>query len=189
MCFRLTSHARKHHGRGRALLGFLAGAALLALSACNTLPDSGPTERAVLKAAQNKQTNPLGFHRLPVTPRLAGVLSAEIPPLISSIDNAAAISPTNDRNGIGNTLTITVFELGSGLFAPSSGAAGAASTTGLSAGPAANVTNQNLPLTHVASAGTITLPYVPRGRDAGLSPTALSLRFLHRRAVPPQTLQ
>ncbi|MBS1095861.1 polysaccharide biosynthesis/export family protein [Gluconobacter wancherniae] len=174
MCFRLTFHARQHCGSGRSLRGCLAGIGLLALGACNTLPDSGPTERVVLKAAQTKQLNPLGFHILPVNPKLAEVLSAEIPPLISSIDNAASILSTNDRIGAGDTLTITVFELGSGLFAASSGTAGAASATGLSTGPAANVTNQNLPPTQVEADGTISIPYVGRLRAAGLTPQVLA---------------
>ncbi|WP_240993613.1 polysaccharide biosynthesis/export family protein [Asaia bogorensis] len=108
------------------------------------------------------------------------MLSTEIPPLISSIDNAETISSTNDRIGAGDILTITVFELGSGLFTPSSGAAGAAgaasaaSATALSTGPAANVTNQNLPPTQVEADGTISIPYVGRLRAAGLTPQALA---------------
>ncbi|NVN45138.1 polysaccharide export protein [Asaia siamensis] len=171
MCFRLTFNARQHCDPERTLRGFLVVAGLLSLSACNTLPDSGPTESVVLKAAQKKELNPLGFHVLPITPQLAGVLSAEVPPLISSIDNASATASSNDRIGAGDTLTITVFELGSGLFAPSSGAA---SATGLPTGPAANVTNKNLPPTQVEADGTISIPYVGRLRAAGLTPQALA---------------
>ncbi|GBR51646.1 capsule polysaccharide export protein [Neokomagataea thailandica NBRC 106555] len=168
------SYKRRAFNFGRGVVGCFSTVGLFALAACNTLPDSGPTERAVLETANNKQLNPLGFHILPVTPQLASVLSAEIPPLISSIDTAAVAPSTNDRIGAGDVLAITVFELGSGLFAPSSGASGAASANGLSAGPAANVTNQNLPPTQVEADGTIFVPYVGRLRAAGLTPQALA---------------
>lgn len=174
MHFQLSSYVRRQSDIRRILLGCFFGLGFLPLSACNTLPDSGPTESMVLKAAQNKQLNPLGFHILPVTPEISGILSAEVPPLISSINSAESKSSSNDRIGAGDILTITVFELGSGLFAPSSGAAGAASATGLSAGPAANVTNQNLPPTQVEADGTIFIPYVGRLQATGLTPQALA---------------
>jgi len=158
----------------RRLLFCLSGLGLTLLGGCNTLPDSGPTESRVLRSAQSKQLNPLGFRILPVTPQVAGILSSEIPPLISSLDTASAPPSTNDRIGAGDTLTITVFELGSGLFAPSSTSGASAGALGLPTGPSANVTNQNLPPTQVAADGTISIPYVGRLRAAGLTPQALA---------------
>ncbi|WP_237442333.1 polysaccharide biosynthesis/export family protein [Saccharibacter sp. 17.LH.SD] len=141
------------------------------LSGCSSLPDSAPTEQAVLKSVKKPETNPLGFRILPVTPQLAAILSSEVPPIISSLDKASNRQVRNDRIGVGDVLTVTVFELGNGLFASSQSTSG---SEGLPVGPAASVTNQNLPPTEVEADGTISIPYVGRLRAAGLTPQELA---------------
>jgi polysaccharide export outer membrane protein len=151
-----------------------AFAALALLGGCNALPDSGPTESAVLQA--QRKNNPLGYQILPVTPELIGVLSGEHAPLISSLDTRDNAPSPNDRIGAGDMVSITIFELGSGLFA-SGNAAAAASTSGGSGtapGPSTGVTNTTLPSTEVEQDGTILVPYVGKIHAAGQTPQALA---------------
>jgi len=163
-------YARRRKNSVQTFLACLGSVGALTLSGCNTLPDSGPTESKVLEAARSQQLNPLGFHIISVTPQVAGILSAEIPPLISSLDTSSSSPSRNDRIGAGDVLTITIFELGSGLFAPTGGQA----APGVAPGPSANVTNQNLPPTQVETDGTINIPYVGRLHAAGLTPQSLA---------------
>jgi len=145
---------------------------LLALSACSAIPDSGPTERGVMNAQKDPVRNPLQFQILQVTPQIAGILASEVPPLISSLDSSDNPVAHNDRIGAGDMLTITIFELGSGLF--SSGGSPAAAGGSSEGGAIAGVTNQNLPPTQVETDGTISIPYVGRLRAAGLTPQILA---------------
>lgn len=163
------------------------GGLLLALGGCSAMPDSGPSESVVLKAEKSQSTNPLDFQILRVTPTIASILGAEVPPLISSLDSTNNPSVHNDRIGIGDVLTITIFELGSGLF--SSGVS-EKSTVADSEG-IASITNQNLPPTEVEADGTIVLPYVGRLHAAGLTPQMLAdsiRRGLNNKSQNPQVM-
>lgn len=167
----------RRHGLARGMRKLFAGAtcvSMLALNACSAIPDSGPTEQGVLKAEKDPAHNPLQFEILSVTPQIASMLASEVPPLISSLDSSDNPIAHNDRIGAGDMLTITVFELGAGLFSAggSSAAAGAEATS--SSGPSTAVSNQSLPPTQVESDGTIVIPYVGRLRAAGLTPQALA---------------
>lgn len=166
----------RRHRVGQKLRRFFAGAScmsLLAISACSAIPDSGPTERSVMKAEKDSARNPLQFQILPITPQIATILSSEIPPLISSLDSTDNPIAHNDRIGSGDVLTITIFELGTGLF--SGGGSASTGSEGASVpNSVANVTNQNLPPTQVETDGTISIPYVGRLRAAGLTPQVLA---------------
>ena len=145
---------------------------LLGISACSAIPDSGPTERGVMNAQKNPAHNPLQFQILPVTPQVATILASEVPPLISSLDRTDNPIAHNDRIGSGDVLSITVFELGAGLFSTRNSGSSTGSASSL--GPAVGVTNQNLPPTQVEVDGTISIPYIGRMRAAGLTPQTLS---------------
>ncbi|WP_202405389.1 polysaccharide biosynthesis/export family protein [Saccharibacter sp. 17.LH.SD] len=155
---------------GKKFLVGLSSVGALTLSGCNSLPDSAPTESHVLKTARLQQTNPLGFQIISITPKVMDILSAEIPPLISSLDTSTSDRPRNDHIGPGDVLTITIFELGGGLFVPSE----TQNSSSAAPGPLANVTNQNLPPTQVETDGTIIIPYVGRLHAAGLTPQSLA---------------
>jgi len=152
-------------GLGRLVL-------FLIISGCSALPDSGPTERSVLSEARNPKRNPLDFAIVRLSPRVAAILSAEVPPLVSSLDTANNPPAHNDRIGAGDVLTITVFELGNGLFSSS----GSMSTGGQSGDVGAisrgttGVTTSNLPPTEVEADGTIAIPYTGRLYVSGLTP-------------------
>ncbi|WP_139064333.1 polysaccharide biosynthesis/export family protein [Gluconobacter morbifer] len=173
--------------------------ALLTAGGCNTIPESAPTESGVLNAARNQNSNTLGFEILPVTPQLTTILASEVPPLISSMDSANNPVAHNDRIGPGDVLTITIFELGSGLFSsggdsaaslPSSGG-GAMEGGGISGGGSggAGVTHQNLPPTEVEADGTIAIPYVGQMHVAGLTPQIVAEQIRRNLAGKSQNPQ
>lgn len=150
---------------------YLTGATLLLTTGCSWMPGSAPTEKQVVKSTQ-APNNPLNFKILEITPDVADILAAEAPPLVSTIAKEGA-APANDRIGPGDMLTITIFELGNGLFAPTDHALAAAS--GGDGGGAAppQVTSQTLPPVLVEGDGCITIPYVGRLRVAGRTPQAV----------------
>lgn len=169
------------------VLSAWGGALLLALGGCSAMPDSGPSESVVLKAEKTQSTNPLGFQILRITPNIASILGTEIPPLISSLDSTNNLSLHNDRIGSGDVLTVTIFELGSGLF--SSGVS--VNPTAAGSEGIASITNQNLPPTEVEADGTIVLPYVGRLHAAGLTPQMLAdniRRGLSSKSQNPQVM-
>lgn len=153
-----------------------ACALLLILAGCSAIPDSGPTESDVLHAQLNKKTNPLNFSIIPITPTIAATLEAEIPPFISTLDTSDNIPSKNDRVGAGDVLTITVFELGNGLFSSGGSLSSVTQANGLGAasGGATGVTEQILPPTEVETDGTISVPYVGRLHVSGKTPQAIA---------------
>lgn len=158
----------------RQLLSVASCISLLSIGACSAIPDSGPTERDVMNAEKDPVHNPLQFQILPITPQIASVLSSEVPPLISSLDRSDNPIAHNDRIGSGDVLTITIFELGAGLFSAGASSGGTSSEATSAQGPMAGVTNQNLPPTQVETDGTISIPYVGRIRASGLTPQILA---------------
>ncbi|WP_243430068.1 polysaccharide biosynthesis/export family protein [Acetobacter sacchari] len=168
----------------------LSPAALLAVAACSTLPDSGPTESVVLHAAKDLKSNPLGFAVLPITPSVAATLAAEVPPLVSSLDTTDITPTHNDRIGAGDVLAITVFELGSGLFSSGSTASAAQSSElNAASGGTTGVTNQTLPPTEVETDGSIAVPYVGRIQAAGMTPQTLAALIQARLGSKSQNAQ
>ncbi len=150
---------------------------LIGVAGCSALPESAPTESRVLASAKNPNKNPLGYQIIPITPQTTDILASEVPPLISSLDGSGATYFHNDRIGPGDVLTITIFELGSGLFSPGGGAtaeADGASGGAVSGGITAGVTHQSLPPTQVEADGTIAIPFVGRLNVAGVTPQVVA---------------
>ncbi len=148
---------------------------LALLAACNTLPDSGPVEERILDSAKKPQTNPLGFQIVPLSPAVVDAVAAGAPPLLSSLDGGLGDRTQNDRIGPGDVLQVSIFELGSGLFAGGGGlAAGAANPLTGGPGPSTSVTSENLPPIAVDAGGTVDVPYVGRIRASGRTTTELA---------------
>jgi polysaccharide biosynthesis/export protein len=162
-----------------------ACALLLPLAACapgEFLPESGPTRKSVINAAQY-QTAHLGPHEdlqyalinlnittMPNVPRDAGG-GLEFPPT-----NAR---PASGLIGVGDLLGITIFESGSGgLFLPRE--------------PGTRSGNfVALPTQQVDLAGNITVPYGGVVRAAGHSPAEIQKEIQDRlaaRALEPQVV-
>lgn len=189
--------SRLRRSSRRPARGWLyAGAAqafLIALAGCGAVPDSGPTESTVLSSAKNKKENPLSYAIEPITPEIAGMLAADIPPLVSTLDTKHNIPVHNDRIGAGDLLTITIFELGSGLFSSGSSFSTGGQQSGMSAATAGatGVTAQQLPPTQVETDGTIVIPYAGRLQVAGKTPqivSALITKSLSGKSQNPQVM-
>lgn len=146
---------------------------MLLLASCNTLPDSGPVEARVLNDAARPQTNPLGFRIVPVDPNVVATLAIGTVPLMSALGSGTRDPGQGDRIGPGDILSVSILELGSGLFSGSGSlaAGGAANPLSGGPGPSASVTTENLPPIAVDSGGYVDVPYVgrlyARGRTVG----------------------
>jgi polysaccharide export outer membrane protein len=146
-----------------ALLGALA------LAGCNTLPASGPEERDILSSEKTK-ANELGFRIVNVNVMTTAALENDHG---SAFDTLAGIGRPGrvDLIGPGDILSVSVFEIGSGLFSGSGGLGGQAPAG--SAGISTSATRENLPPIQVGIDGFISFPYVGRVRAAGRTPTDL----------------
>ncbi len=167
------SPRRLRPARRRVLLAALP---LALLASCNTLPDSGPVEQKILESARTPQANPLGFQIVPLSPAVVDAVAAGAPLPLSSLDGGLGDRVQNDRIGPGDVLQVSIFELGSGLFAGGGGglAAGAANPLTGGPGPSTSVTSENLPPIAVDAGGTVDVPYVGRIRASGRTTTELA---------------
>jgi len=157
--------------RGGRHLCLLSAVSLLA--ACSALPDSGPSERNVLKSVGQPSINSLGFEILPVDLKTISVLSEERPPLISSLEVKNAPVVYNDRVGRGDMLSVSIFEVGNSLFSNISHSATASSLAGMTS-TSAGATNTELPPTEVEADGTIEIPYAGRIKAVGFTPRQIA---------------
>jgi polysaccharide export outer membrane protein len=158
--------------RGRLAL-FLS---LTLLSGCNTLPASGPVESEIVDAAKTPQTNPLNFRIVLLNPQVVNVLLTSEVPQLSALDDEPEDASEGGRIGPGDVLSITVFEIGSSLFAAggvSGGTSGAGTPAGAAA-PAGGATTDTFPLIQVAANGTIDIPYVGQLWAVGRTPDQLA---------------
>jgi len=184
------SHPRRlFPRRGRASLLASSLLTMGLLGGCNTLPDSGPVESTILNDAKKPDTNPLGFRIVPVTPTVVAALDAKQPALLSSFADGIAPRRFDARIGPGDTLQVSIFELGSGLFGGggSSSMAGAAASNPLTSapGPNAAVTSENMPPIAVDASGQVDIPYVGQLHAAGH--TAMELAGMIRVGLKGQS--
>ena len=148
--------------RPTAFLPLLSAAALL-LSACSSLPTSGPSNSEVLEQAVSKD-NPLGLRIVPLTPTVVASLRAR-PERFAGVFEGLRSSQAVDRLGPGDVVTVSIYEAGDGLFNSRRNAS--ADTTTASAGSSA----ETLPRLQVDRNGTITVPYAGQIKVAGHTPT------------------
>ena len=117
----------------------------IALAACSTLPNSGPTATEISDNAKDPAKNTIGFRLVDVTPMTVGVTARALTPIIDPIFSKAR-SGSISRLGVGDVLNITLFTA-SGF--------GSAETM---VTPSGTATQQLPPLT-VDENGTIDVPY------------------------------
>lgn len=149
----------------------MAAIGLVALGACSALPTSAPQEREIFEA-EKTAANSIGFHIVDVTPPVVAALATAPEETLSGLGDLGAARRV-DTIGVGDVLTISVFEVGSTLFGPATGSdpgtdAGAGAAPALTNTGAARHTLSGL---QVDGSGSISFPYVGRVRVAGRTPT------------------
>lgn len=189
------------------------GFSVLALSGCSSLPSSGPTESRVLDYQKDPKQNHLGFGLVQISPDLLTLLNNATPKPLSDLEQVAGRDSSNELIGPGDTIQVSIYELGNGLFtgggSNASGTAVASTIGGstassqstgtiLSSGAAsqdsrgsATAMLSSLPPLNVSSDGTIVVPYVGSVRVAGLTVerAALSIKqALARKSQEPQVI-
>jgi polysaccharide export outer membrane protein len=99
----------------RGFLGTLAGAATSTLAAC-ALPVAGPESWNIAAGQSDPESLAYGLVRL--TPHIVDVLALNSPKIAGTFADGAG--PQHIRFGIGDVISITIFEAGAGgLFTPS----------------------------------------------------------------------
>lgn len=139
---------------------------LAGLGGCAALPSSGPDANQVVRASQGP------------TPEFKIIDLVDVPsqdivgraPDFGTFDRIAQgiVPAAADRIEVGDTLQITVFEVGAALFNGASG--GATSNGGSATGAPVTANAENLPVVPVGPDGDIVLPYIGRVKAAGLTP-------------------
>lgn len=170
----------RQHPRARTLLALCAASTL---SACATLPSSGPTAGEITHAARPEE-NSLGFQIVDIDGTVVkdvetrAVLADAAQPTLSSL---IAIG-RNDVVGPGDILAIGIYEVGVSLF-------GANTDIGAGADPAAR--GSAFPNVVVDREGAVTLPYVGRLEVAGHTPAEIQRMIvtgLRGKSQSPQAL-
>ena len=143
---------------------------VLVLTGCAALPSSGPTAAQLEQSTQNQ--NPLGIRFVPLNVQTIDVLnSIETRPLAGFSTPPATGS--DGAIGVGDTLSISIFEAGNSLFSSSSPVISAAQT----AGPSGSVSEITLPPEQVDDSGFVEIPYAGSVSAAGLTPGGLAHRI------------
>ena len=142
-----------------------------AAQACSALPTSTPQEREVF-AAQKSAANSIGFTIVDLQPETVaalGLLQGEDLRALGALGGARRA----DAIGVGDMLSIAVFEVGTTLFGAASGTEPGAET-GTPTVQTPGAARHTIPGLQVEAGGTITFPYVGRVRAAGRTPAELA---------------
>lgn len=154
-----------------------AGALALSLGGCEVTPSSGPQSWNIVKASYGDNVPAaLNYALVPVTPAVVHTLELYAPRLSGAFANRAP--PRSFRFGVGDIVSVTIFEAAAGgLFT---------STAGVRAGNYVTVPNQA-----VDSHGDITVPYAGQIPARGRTPTQIQddiTNRLKKRALEPQVI-
>jgi polysaccharide biosynthesis/export protein len=157
-------------GRG-TLLSFL----FVALGGCAVMPVSGPQSWDVWAGQHDPKNLPYAFVR--VTPKVADVLRKAVPRLVGEFPDRSR--PKEIRFGIGDVVSVTVFEAASGgLFIPAE--------AGVRPGNFINIPNQAVDVN-----GNISIPYAGAIRARGRTQVEVQQAIvdaLKDRAIEPQAI-
>jgi polysaccharide biosynthesis/export protein len=151
----------------------LCGSVLL--SGCEILPASGPANMDI--RAGQKDPASLPYAPITLTPEVIDVLAKETPRLSATFGDARP--PKEIRFGVGDVVSVTLFEAGSGgLFIPAE--------AGVRPGNFITFPSQS-----VDSKGNITIPYAPPIQAKGRTPPEVQrsiVEALKNRAIEPQAI-
>jgi polysaccharide export outer membrane protein len=159
--------------RGILLRWSLAGA-VSALGGCGVFPTSGPAAIDVLTAQHNERSIPYALVQL--TPKVSFVLGKSVPRLTAFAEQRR---PQDIRFGIGDVVSVTIFEASSGgLFIPAE--------AGVRPGNFIAIPNQAVDVN-----GNISIPYAGTIRARGRTPVEVQdaiVDALKNRAIEPQAI-
>jgi len=141
------------------------------LQACSALPTSTPQERQVFEA-ERTAANSIGFHIVDLQPETVAAINTAPPETLRALD-ALGRPRRMDAIGVGDMLSIAVFEVGTSLFGAASGTEPGAET-GTPTVQTPGAARHTIPGLQVEAGGTITFPYVGRVRAAGRTPAELA---------------
>jgi polysaccharide biosynthesis/export protein len=146
----------------------------LGASACANLPSSGPTSKQVVKPPVS------AANAVEVRDVTQALVEAMPPPALAStpawsIGNAP---PVSDLVAVGDRVSITIFEMGYGLFTPGSPVGANPGSTDSSTAPRS--AGRNFPSILITESGVISLPYIGRIRAAGSSANAMTQEIERR---------
>ncbi|UFZ01842.1 polysaccharide export protein [Bradyrhizobium ontarionense] len=157
--------------------GFVATVASLS-AACSLMPASGPNQDAVRSSEAGSEQS-LPYALVKVTPDVERVLASFAPRLTDSATQAFKRPPTEIRFGIGDVVSVTIFEAAAGgLFIPIE--------AGVRPGNYVTIPNQN-----VDNNGFISVPYAGAIRAKGRTPAEVQQAIvdaLKNRAIEPQAV-
>jgi polysaccharide biosynthesis/export protein len=162
----------------RSVGKFTVGIAFLALAAsgCSIVPATGPQGIDVLNQSQGGVPVSLPYALVDVTPNIVQVLGQFTPRLSTAF--ADRTPPRSFRFGIGDIVSVTIFESAAGgLFT---------SDTGVRAGNFVTIPNQA-----VDENGKIAVPYAGEVEASGRTPTQIQEYIVQRlkaRALEPQVI-
>lgn len=150
------------------------------LSACAELPSSGPTAKQIISASAPAD-EPSQYEVIDINVEVAEILRKSVRRASGSGFSELPLSPARGI-GIGDSLSVTVFESSSGgLFSAKSQSDGTANGT----------PNVVFPPQTVDRTGTITVPYAGNISVVGLSPQQVQKKIesrLSKRAIEPQAI-
>jgi polysaccharide export outer membrane protein len=160
-------------GLSRILVG-LAFLSPLALGGCAILPAAGPWSGDIVAGQRDPKSLPYALVR--VTPKITDILSTALPRLTAFSDHSR---PRDLRFGIGDILSVTIFEAASGgLFIPSE--------AGVRPGNYITIPSQAIDI-H----GNISIPYAGEIRANGRTAVQVQQAIvdaLKNRAIEPQVV-
>jgi polysaccharide biosynthesis/export protein len=153
----------------------LLGSLLLLAGGCALMPASGPESWDVWAGQHDPKNIPYAFVR--ITPKVANILAKAAPRLVAEFQDRSR--PQDIRFGVGDILTVTIFEATSGgLFIPAEG----------SVRPGNFV---SIPQQAVDQSGNISVPYAGAIRARGRTQVELQQAIvdaLKDRAIEPQAV-
>jgi polysaccharide biosynthesis/export protein len=159
----------------RSVLAFCVLLLVSISAGCSILPADGPSGSDV--RAGQKDPNGLVYALVPLSPQIVNVLARNLPRLTSTFEDRSA--PRDIRYGIGDIVSVTIFEaVAGGLFIPAEAAAR----------PGNFIT---LPSQQVDSKGNISVPYAGNIHAAGRTQVEVQeaiVNALKARAVEPQVV-
>ena len=124
--------------------------------------------------AEQSAANSIGFHIVDLRPETVAAINLAPAENLRALDTLGRPRRA-DAIGVGDMLSIAVFEVGTSLFGAASGGESSADIGGAAANPITpGAARHTIPGLQVDAGGSITFPYVGRVRASGRTPSELA---------------